>query len=103
MVKTAAKDTDDVQMNYWLVGLVAALGLAGGFGATVVGVVRHECHQPDAERFDERKPAAPNTPYEPIMNQSKPSSKLPWVIVVVLSLVILAWFFRDLLPVSYLS
>lgn len=33
MIRTAAKDTDDVQMNYWLAGLIVALGLAGGFSA----------------------------------------------------------------------
>ena len=36
MIKTAAKDTDDVQFNYWLAGLIVALGLAGGFSALLL-------------------------------------------------------------------
>ena len=52
--------------------------------------------------LDERKTAPAESTYEPIMSQSQPSSKLPWVIVAVLSLVILAWLLRDLLPVNIL-
>ncbi|MBT8449830.1 MAG: AAA family ATPase [Gammaproteobacteria bacterium] len=36
MVKAAAKDTDDVRMNYWLAGVIVALGLAGGFSALLL-------------------------------------------------------------------
>ena len=35
-VKLAGKDTDDVQFNYWVAGLVVALFLAGGFSALML-------------------------------------------------------------------
>ena len=50
--------------------------------------------------LDERKTAAPATPYEPAMSRQSKTSKLPWIIVAVLSVILVAWAFRDLLPVQ---
>jgi len=33
LIRAAAKDTDDVHFNYWLIGLAFAIGMAGGFSA----------------------------------------------------------------------
>ena len=37
-VKKAAKDTDDVSINYWWIGLAIALGLSGSlYGVVLAG------------------------------------------------------------------
>lgn len=50
--------------------------------------------------LDERKRPVSNTPYEPMMQQRQSQSKLPWVIVALLSLAIVGWGLKDLLPVN---
>ncbi|MBT8449831.1 MAG: hypothetical protein KJO69_09085 [Gammaproteobacteria bacterium] len=50
--------------------------------------------------LDERKTATPNGPHAPLMGQKNNSSKLPWVIVAILSIALIAWVLKDLLPVA---
>ena len=48
--------------------------------------------------LDERKTATRNGPYAPLIGQKNNSSKLPWIIVVILSVALIVWVLKDLLP-----